>query len=465
MNPLESLQQYLDRLERRLRLATWTRGAATVFGAALLLTLAIVGILLWVAFTPSSLIAGRFVLFVGIGGAVAAALVVPLMRMNRRRAAQEGEQKHPGFDQRLLTFTEKARDNASDPFLPLLAADALRYAREAEPEQVIASTKIISFGSIAAAAAGLLLWLMFWGPGVLGNGTQLLWGSYPRGAGARPLYTIDVQPGSRTVRRKTDQMVSAQLNGFTASKASVFVRYASASKWEEGPMQRQAAGSGFSFALVGIPEDLEYYVEAGGIRSSSYKLHVVDLPNIKNIKVTYAYPSWTGMPPETEDPGGDLRAVEGTVAKLEIQTDRPLSGAQLLVDDAKAIDLPNTVDNKTAASVTIEKDGAYHLGVNDHGEMVRLTDDYFIEARKVSPPTVKITKPGHDAKVSPIEEVDVAVSAEDEYPLQDLTLHYSVNGQPEKTVNLLRNKGARKADGATTLAMEDFKAVPGDIVS
>ena len=85
--------------------------------------------------------------------------------------------------------------------------------------------------------------------------------------------------------------------------------------------------------------------------------------------------------------------------------------------------------------------------------------------RKVSPPTVKVVKPVRDAKVSPIEEVDIQVAAEDEYPLQEMTLHYSVNGQPEKTINLLKQKGARKADGTTMLSMEDFKAVPGDIVS
>jgi len=89
MNPLESLSQYLDRLERRLRWITWTRGAAAIAGAALMLTLVIVGVLIWATFTPSTLVAGRFVLFVGIGAAVAVALVVPLMRMSRRRAAQE----------------------------------------------------------------------------------------------------------------------------------------------------------------------------------------------------------------------------------------------------------------------------------------------------------------------------------------------------------------------------------------
>src|SRR5665213_297272 len=421
MNPLEGLGQYLDRLERRLRVVTWTRGAAAIAGAALALTLAIVSVLIWSAFSPSSLLMGRFVLFLGIGAAMAVALIVPLMRMNRRRAAQEGEHKHPGFDQRLLTFTEKVRDNAADPFLPLLAADALRIARDAGPEQVVDNGRIIRFASLAAASASVLIWLMFWGPGILGSGTALLWGSYPKDS-TKPLYSIEVRPGSKTIRRKTDQIVSAQFSGFTASKASVFVRYASASKWEEGALQPENGKSGYAFPLVGIPEDLDYYVEAGGIKSSTYKIHVVDLPTVKNIRVTYAYPSWSGLKSETEDPGGDLRAVEGTVAKLEIHTDRLLAGAQILFEDGKPIDLAATTDNVTTANVTIQKDGTYHLGVMDHGEMVRLTDDYFIEARKVTPPTVHITKPGRDAKVSPIEEVDVQVSSEDEYPLQELSL-------------------------------------------
>ena len=66
----------------------------------------------------------------------------------------------------------------------------------------------------------------------------------------------------------------------------------------------------------------------------------------------------------------------------------------MLFEDGKPIDLDATENNKTTATVTIEKDGTYHIGVMDHGEMVRLTDDYFIEARKVSPPTVQIYEAG-----------------------------------------------------------------------
>ncbi len=83
-------------------------------------------------------------------------------------------------------------------------------------------------------------------------------------------------------------------------------------------------------------------MEAGGIKSSTFKLHTIDLPAVKNIHVTYNYPSWTGLAAVTEDPGGDLRAVEGTVAKLEIQTDKPLSNAQIVFEDGKPINLDAT---------------------------------------------------------------------------------------------------------------------------
>ncbi len=465
MNPLEGLAHYLDRLERRLRYFAWTRGAAAVAGAALILTVVIVGVLMLSAFPSYGLILGRFVLFLGIGGAIAAALVIPLMRMNRRRAAQEVEQRHPGFDQRLLTFTERSRDNASDPFLPLLAEDALVIARDAEPEHVIAKSRFIRFASIAAAAASVLVYLMFWGPGVFGYGTSLLWGSYSKDQPLKPFYSISVQPGSKTIRRNSDQTITATVSGFSTSRASVWVQYASASKWEEAPMQPQSGSSGFGFLLVRVPEDVQYYVEAGGVKSSTFKLHTIDLPAVKNIRVTYSYPSWTGEAAVTEDPGGDLRAVQGTVAKVEIQTDKALSNAQLVFDDGKPINLDATQNNRTTATVPIEKDGMYHIAVMDHGELVRLTDDYFIEARKPGVPSVKITKPGKDAKVSPIEEVGIEVNAEDDYPLQEVNLHYSVNGAPEKVTSMLKDRGSKKVNGSMLMSLEDFKLVPGDIVS
>ena len=57
------------------------------------------------------------------------------------------------------------------------------------------------------------------------------------------------------------------------------------------------------------------------------------------------------------------------------------------------------------------------------------------------------------------------MKASDEFGLNKVTLHYSVNGGPEKTVELPQQPGAKNVSGSTTLSLEDFKLIPGDLVS
>ena len=419
------------------------------------------------AFSTTSLLASRTVLFLALALAFGAGLLIPLLRLNSRRAAREAEKKFPEFEQRLLTFTEKSNANASDPFLELLAADTLEAARSAEPARVTTQNAIIGFASAAIVAVTVLIWLGMAGPGFWGYGTALLWAGPPKAA-QQAFYDIVIEPGNRTVRKKSDQLVTARMVGFTVPSAKLFAKYNSVAKWEEAAMRPQAGSPNHEFLFSGVPETLEYYVEAGGVRSKTYKLNVIDLPGVKKIRVTYHYPTWSGMKDATEDPGGDLRAVEGTTADVTIETDRPLPNGVILLDDDTRIPLKNGV-----ARVPIQKDGLYHIasvekGV-EHGigqdEDVRLSDDYFIEARKDTPPNVRISKPGRDAKANPVEEVPVQIEADDDFGLQDVSLRYSVNGGPEKTVPVANVKGQKTAEGKTLLSLEDFKLVPGDIVS
>ncbi|HXP59431.1 MAG TPA: hypothetical protein VN829_03015, partial [Dongiaceae bacterium] len=171
------------------------------------------------------------------------------------------------------------------------------------------------------------------------------------------------------------------------------------------------------------------------------------------------------MKDAVEEHGGDLRAVEGTQADLNVLFSLPVNHAFLTLNDGKQIDLSASGHNSDQGSLRIEKDGLYHIATLDHGQPVRLSDDFFIEARKVNPPDVRITRPAGEYHASPIEEVTVAVNAQDEYGLNDVTLHYSVNGGAEQTTHLLKQKGARQADGSATISLEDFKLVPGDLVS
>ena len=462
MSKWDQLDSYLKQLERRVRLSALLGGAALVAAAALTTTLVLVFITNALAFSQGSLSSARVALFLVLALAVGFGLALPLHALNRRRVAGKAEAAFPQFQQRLLTFAERG-PSVREPFVELLAADTLELARGATPARLVPDAKLVISLAAGVAALSFLIWMILAGPGFVGYGAARLWGrsSY----GARLLYEIRVSPGDAAVRRNASQVVTAHVIGLQATKVRLYARYQSASKWEQATMQPQPGASGFQFVFAGLPEGVEYYVEAGALQSRRYNLRVVDLPSIKQIRVTYRFPAWTGLPNAREERGGDLRAVEGTEAKLEIFTDRPLRDGVLVLDNNQELALAGGEGNLYRGTIGIEKDGMYHVAARDQGQRIRLSDDFFIEARTANAPDVRISRPGRDYHSSPIEEVTVAVKAEDDYGLNDVSLHYSVNGGPEQTVNMLKQKGVKADDASTTLALEDFKLVPGDMVS
>jgi hypothetical protein len=460
----EQLHAYIAQLEQRLRWSTLLRGLAILTGSALVATLVLVIIANALAFSHGSVTAARFGLILFLAIAAAAGLALPLRRLTRRRAIGTAEAAFPQFQQRLTTFAER---DGQDPFIELLAGDALQVAQSAEPTQMVTGRRLWISLATGVGAFVILVWMIAAGPGFLGYGASLLWTGAHSGKPA--LYDLRVTPGDAVVRRHADQMVSALPTGLRSPSVKLYARFQSSSKWEPIPMQPNAAGSfagGYQFLFAGLPENVEYYVTAGAMTSKHFNIRVTDLPSVKQIRVTYHYPTWTGMPAEIEERGGDLRAVTGTTAELDVSTDRPLPGGQIQLDNGQRIQLTGGQNNVYHGSVKMDKDGVYHVAGVEAGLPVRVSEDFFIEARKANPPQIGLVRPGRgDYHASPIEEVTVAARATDDYGLHGVALHYSVNGGPETTVDLLRQKGEKQTDGSTTISLETFKLVPGDLIS
>src|ERR1700733_9068010 len=346
------LNLYIHQLHQRLRLGASLRGVAILTATALITTIFLVLILNVFAFPIRGLTGARSLLLIAIAVAAGFALALPLRRLTRRRATVVAESAYPEFQQRLLTFDDREKKE-NDPFLELLAADTLSVARDAQPANLVSNNKLYFFAGAGAACVAVLVWLVAAGPGYLGYGASLLW----TGPKATPLYDIRVTPGDVAVRRNSDQLITASIIGLKPDKVRLFAHYKSSGKaaWEPVAMQSTDA-SNFQFLFAGLPEDVEYYVEAGPLSSRHYKVRVVDLPTVKQLRVTYHYPKWTGMPQVTEEHGGDLRAIEGTNAELTVRMDRPLRNGQLTLDDGKQITLSGGEGNVYKGSILMQKD-------------------------------------------------------------------------------------------------------------
>jgi hypothetical protein len=465
MSKLNELNSYIAQVQRRLRLGAWIQGGAVFTGTALLITVVLVLALNYFAFPHRGMISARIALLVVLAAAAAFGMILPVRRLSIARAVSRLEAVNPELEQRLTTFHQAER-NTEGPFLELLAADTLQRTQYAPPATLVPNNRIFALCGATFACVATLVWMIAAGPGYIGYGASLLWTGAKKNA--EPFYSISVAPGNVLVRRNSDQLISVRITGMRPSQVQLFAHYRSAKGWEAAAMQMRPQANGdanYEFVLAGLPEDVDYYAAAGPLASPHYTVRVVDLPSVKRIRVSYRYPAWTGMKPSTEEQSGDLRAIEGTNAEVEIEMDRPLKGGQLLLDAGQSIPLSSGQGNRYRGTIYMDKDGAYHVAALDSGQPVRLSEDYFIATDKAQPPEVSINRPHGDYRAIPIEEVTVGVDAADQFALRDMQLHYSVNGGAERVVNLLNSPGAKQSQGLHTLPLEDFKLVPGDLVS
>lgn len=462
MSPLERVQNYVTQVYRRMRWLVLGHGVAVIAAVALGATLGLVVLTNWVGFSSKSLLAARVALGLVLAVAVWLGLAGPLRRLTRRRAVEFLERRVPALEERLLTLETPVGQSGLASFAEFVAREAERVLSSVMPSQVVRFRALWVSLAIAVWSLGLLLWLGLWGPGFLGYGVARLWGM-PRPGVAQPFYELVVQPGNARVRAGLDQLVTARPMGYQASGAWLWVRWSGSAKWDQFRME--PAGPAFEFLLTGLDRSLEYYVQAGRLKSRIYRLTVVDLPRVERIRVRYRYPEWAGEPERVEEDTGDVRAVEGTEATVEIRTDRPLEHGQLVLDDGTTLQLKSSADGWNRAQFRITRDGSYYVAAVDGGERVRLSEDFFIEAMEERPPVITVRRPGRDYKASPIEEVTVEVEAEDDFGVRELTLHYSVNGAPEQSLRLFSGVNGKRAAGSTTLSLEELKLQPGDVIS
>ena len=474
MSARERLEQYLDEVRQRLRAAVVARAGAVVALTALFVTLLSVWLLQNPAFPPSAVITARVVLIVSLLVAAGAMLWSPLRALQAGHRSRTFERHLPAQGGRIETYLELARRSAQGepaPLIDLLAEDALAVAEQSPPQVAVPRKRMWIPAAIGTAAVLVLATLMMVDGSGWGFGSRHLWFGATLPKQSVTARSIDVKPGDATIRRNQDVPIRAVTKGFTAQSAEVYVRFGESKDYERAPMKVSPSGD-FEFTLYALREPLSYYVVSQGAKSAEHHIFVADAPRVEKMRLTYNYPAWTGLPPETDENYRDINAVAGTKVEVEIQTSAPLDTPTLKVNGASA-DLAKD-GNWSRGTLELKQAGTYRIHARVGDELVPLTDEYAISLVEDQKPTVEVAKPGRDWQASSIEEVPVRVHAKDDFRVQNIELHYSVNGGDWK-VKPLAGRGKEVTD-STLMRLEEMgelqanlgaeeRLTPGDIIT
>jgi hypothetical protein len=444
MTAQTQLEAYLSEFRERLKTLVIARGAAALGVTALVLTLVAVYVGTRRAFDPEFILGARTVLALGLAAVVAGLLVLPLRGLRSSRGVAEIERRAPAFDGRIETYDGLTHSDAGDssPFVGLLAEDSLKVAARAPVQASVAPREISIPAVVGVLAAVALVWFAAFGPDNWRYGVRHLWAGWLFD-NTLPPQRIAVMPGDGAVRRGGDLAIEAFAEGFDPTTMEVFARFASRADWQAVTM-RHGGDDTFDFTFFAVREPLSYYVAAAGVRSQEYGIEVVDLPEVRQIKLTYEYPEWTRLEPRVEESGSDIRAVAGTVVTVEVHTDQPLAAATLVANDTE---VPmRTTGTVSTATLSVDADGEYHIATLFNEDAVSLTDEYLISLIPDEKPVIKVARPGRDWRASNIEEVTINVEASDDFGLASLELRYSINGGDWETVMLPATGAQASAD-------------------
>jgi hypothetical protein len=464
----QSLMSRIRMVRRRWRMQRVAKGLAFFLVATIaLLLLGIWGADLF-GFKPAAVWAMRLI----TGGAAAYIayrfFVVPLRRrISDVQIAQYIEERYPHLQDRLITAIEfGAGRDISPGMLDLLIKDAVEKTSRVDFSVFLDRKRMTTYGVAGAGAFLVLLALLNWGPPFFQYGFDRLYVQWVNAAPRTPFF-IEVLPGDVEIAEGINQQIKAQLIGFDSSEVTLFTQAEAASNWTQSGMEAEPVGSGFLYLLVEVPSTLRYYVAAGDVKSKTYTIKVLHSPRVDKIALTYDFPAYTGMPRQQVEGEGDISAVKGTQVHLNIHTSQPAQSARLLFDDQSTLALAPNDNAGFSGTLTLQRSGSYVVQLTDgRGKPYAGSPEYEMEALADAAPKVTIAKPMRDVRATSVEEVFSEVKAEDDIGLSKVEIHYSINGGPEKTVDLSRLKsGDKTATVPHTFFLEEFGLQPGDLVS
>ena len=227
---------------------------------------------------------------------------------------------------------------------------------------------------------------------------------------------MDILPGDAEVYAGEQVMVSLRVNGAHPDKVMLYYTTTNTRQHVQRPITMNQIEKSNRYqvqlpndSLDGVQESFSYFVAGGDGKTETFQVRVLVPPTARVEKVTYEYPSYTGLD-KKETSLADIDALEGTKVSITASTN--------VVPEKARVDFGNQVVQDLAMKVTgrqLQASFVLELGGDDY-EYRNYRVDFRTKGNQVNPrPSIHTIKvfPDLSPEVSilqPAKDMDLAAN-------------------------------------------------------
>jgi hypothetical protein len=406
------------------------------------------------------------------------------------------EQRWPSLDQRLLTVIEQTPVAAMGGFSWLqqeLASEVRSHSYGNEWKEGVPLRKIVA-RVITAVCAVVLTFLL---AGQVRTGSASVVASLdeqtpdsPQTTSTLENFNVSIEPGTAEVERGTALLITATFEGRLPSTVTMFEVTDQAIAEEQDadeeepprgrPMRQSLKDPLFGTRLPTVSAPFDYRIQFDDQTSQTFRISVYDLPDVAQVDARIEFPSYSDMPDELLEDTWRVSTVEGSSVVLTCRLNKEVADGRLVDREGNEFQLvaadsppkPDTAANSGDSAQALESRlGVFYqtrIPVDVTRQLTfKLTDDEFIlTAVPNRPPEIKLTFPGRDLRVSPIEELQLEATIWDDFGINEHGLVLALADREPQTVALGdKASGRQKHELAHLLALELENAKPDQLVS
>ena len=312
---------------------------------------------------------------------------------------------------------------------------------------------------------------------------------------------LSVDPGDVEIERGTALTVIARFGKVLPT--NVLLQFSTDAGTATFAMEPTVDEGVFAARVPGVDSDASYRVFFGNSatelsridspdfrnRSDAYKVTTYVRPRLERVDALIRAPEYTKKEDQLIEDTLRVTAVEGSTVQLTLHLNKPVAVAELRAEDGSVIPLAATEPESGTVIAEIEAIDNQKFQVyleDDAGRTAADEETISLRVTRNKRPKIKVTFPGRDTNVSPLQELQIEAEATDDFGFSDYGVMYSLTSAEPAEISLFEKPAVSKVDasgvsvaeaGSSTgkaatkislrhmIEMETLKAGPDELLS